>query len=55
MVLATAYANVVMIGSGGVGMQASAIYNAELACCDVWRFVKVILGLDEYMGEPSER
>ncbi len=55
-VSATAYAHVVMIDSDGVGVQASAIYNADLACRDgVWRFAKVVVGLDGYMGKPPER
>jgi hypothetical protein len=55
-VLATAYANVVIIDAGGVAVQASAIYNAELARRDgVWRFTKVVVGLDGYMGKPPER
>jgi hypothetical protein len=55
-VLAIAYANVVIIGAAGVAVQASAIYNAELAYRDgVWRFAKVVVGLDGYMGTPPER
>jgi hypothetical protein len=54
--LATAYASVVIVGAAGVAVQASAIYNAELACRDgVWRFTKVVVGLDGYMGKPPER
>jgi hypothetical protein len=55
-VLATAYANVVIVGAGGVAVQASAIYHAELARRDdIWRFTKVVVGLDGYMGKPPER
>ena len=55
-ILATAYANVVIIGAAGVAVQASAIYNAELAYRDgVWRFARVVVGLDGYMGSPPER
>jgi hypothetical protein len=55
-ILATAYANVVIVGAVGVAVQASAIYNAELAYRDgVWRFAKVVVGLDGYMGTPPER
>jgi hypothetical protein len=55
-VLATAYANVVIIGAAGVAVQASAIYHAELARRDgAWRFTKVVVGLDGYMGKPPER
>jgi hypothetical protein len=55
-VLATAYANVVIVGAAGVAVQASAIYSAELAYRDgVWRFTKVVVGLDGYMGKPPER
>lgn len=55
-VLATAYSNVVIVEAGGLAAQASAIYSAELTRRDgVWRFTKVVVGLDGYMGKPPER
>ncbi len=55
-VLATAYANVVMIDARGVAVQASAVYSAQLAYRNgAWRFTKVTVGLDGYMGKPPER